>query len=101
MEAKHTAGPWTATGTDAKGTITILADVTRPIAVAHTTKSIYTQDQVEANARLIAAAPDLASACQFAMRELKTKWADLSESCFEGHAIIKTLRAALAKTGVK
>ena len=68
MEAKHTPGPWEAghyNGTptifDSRGNGTI------PLATVH---DVTTGDP-EANARLIAAAPDLLAAC-----EALAQWAD-------------------------
>jgi hypothetical protein len=97
MESKHTPGPWLAVedgtdswrvGSDTHGGICVLHD---PMAV-----ELGTVAELEANARLIAAAPMLAD-------ELAWLVAECAHLCSRGHMAPSTLsraRAALKTAGV-
>jgi hypothetical protein len=82
MPAKHTPGPWTAdTDTDSEGNFrAAIMDENLHAEIAIVTQDVsYDNDNgeprilvkraaAEANARLIAAAPDLLAACEYALR---------------------------------
>jgi hypothetical protein len=94
-EAKHTPGPWKvepyplnvcAPGASPRGNDLAICTCDGPA-----------DETGIANARLIAASPDLLAACEFDLVELRAKFPDVSESCFNGFAVVKVLRAAIAK----
>ena len=86
MSAGHTSGPWEAIDKVLKGNhILIRAD---DYAVAKVYNEEVGMEAInEANARLIAAAPDLLEALEWALAELlgKTKYSDPQQAinCFE------------------
>ena len=67
MKGQHTAGPWTITRGSHDGALYVIAgsDPSRAEVIAHRT----TCPNWEANARLIAAAPDLLEALKALLRE--------------------------------
>jgi hypothetical protein len=67
MNGQHTAGPWTITRGSHDGALYVIAgsDPSRAEVIAHRT----TCPNWEANARLIAAAPDLLEALKALLRE--------------------------------
>lgn len=83
--AKHTPGPWAADGLDVKNGCGHMA--TTPERIGPDGEKIG-----EANARLIAAAPDLLAACQAALPILT---AYIPPENFDGHAA-KALAAVTA-----
>jgi hypothetical protein len=62
METKHTPGPWSLKREN--GRFAIIPDCRSPIALAYTAFNGLPQEKDEANARLIAAAPDLLAALE-------------------------------------
>ena len=56
METKHTPGPWEQ-GTQTRGSTTLVARIETGFAVAEM-RNVHFREEAEANARLIAAAPD-------------------------------------------
>ena len=98
--AVHTPGPWT---TDPEcGNETVLgsdgimvADCS--ITVLHVTYRTYAIDR--ANARLVAAAPDLLAACESALKRLAEPcgW-DCDKAAAPNCSTCNQLRAAIAKT---
>ena len=65
MDAKHTQGPWKAVTEPPYAAATIWGKHTVPLARVYLlADDRMTRDEQIANARLIAAAPDLLSACQ-------------------------------------
>lgn len=54
--AKHTPGPWE-TGTQINGSTTLVARIETGFVVAEM-RNVYLREEAEANARLIATAPD-------------------------------------------
>ncbi len=67
----HTPGPWKAERHDAAGSIII--DGAGPHNVGIATVNRYERHDVEANARLIAAAPDLLAACEYALAWMEAR----------------------------
>ena len=59
------------------------------------TETGYTMKDAEANARLIAAAPELLEACKYAIENLKPKGTVSKD--FSGHNAMATLSRAIAK----
>ena len=57
METKHTPGPWEQ-GTQVNGSTTLVARMKTGFVVAEM-RNVHFREEAEANARLIAAAPDL------------------------------------------
>jgi len=98
-EAKHTSGPWNVHGTNETGTL-IASDaaehenITASIAVAQPRGEEWTKEE-EANARLIAAAPELLAAL-----ESVCNWADMFRDSLayeSGRSQIDAARAAIQK----
>jgi len=100
---KHTQGPWKISGCDMEyerfnnvkyyNKIISCADESWPMLL-----EVYERENIKeqkANARLIAAAPDLLEACQFAFENLKPK-GNIKKD-FSGHNAIATLSRAIAK----
>lgn len=87
-DAKHTPGPW---GVDPKRSFRVL-DVSDN-TICSTGSCDHIRDQWEANAHLIAAAPDLLSACEEAFDAMHD---DGHERMGMGRAI-EACRAAIAK----
>ena len=101
MSAAHTPGPWTWTG----GADKRLAPFVRSNARADAICKVMTSrlDEYQANARLIAAAPELLAACEKALWQLIPD-AQAEEAEGRQDSAVKTsdiLRAALAKAGVR
>lgn len=70
-ESKHTPGPWkTHDNIGRKGELGIIADVA-PCIIAIMGNAKEWPREAEANARLIAAAPDLLKACKKILAEIK------------------------------
>lgn len=97
MNTKHTPGPWNISSANlyavnARG---------RGIATAHGTDDVNYSDffppteEASANARLIAAAPDLLEALMACERELSLVWAHQGQINDNRHAV--NARAAIAK----
>jgi hypothetical protein len=95
-ETKWTPGPWSIVpaGEDEWGEVNVFD---RVLVAAHRHVSVEGRTDVEANAnaRLIAAAPDLYAALEGAL-VLAEKWADYAEGGPKTRAIIRA-RAALAR----
>ena len=92
-ENKHTPGPWTADYVPAASQHIINAQKEMVARVNYVGR--FTVDEIEANARLIAAAPGLLEACEAALQKLDdlSKLSGIYAAC--GPASI--LRAAIAK----
>lgn len=78
----HTPGPWKAERHDGAGNIII--DTDTPVdrgrlGIASVRRASNADHEVEANARLIAAAPDLLAACEAAIVEFKAQGQALGE----------------------
>lgn len=88
-ESKTTPGPWEAVG-ESDGRICILGigDYEYPIA------SVYPNDSKDADAALIAAAPDLLEAC---VRMLDSWTLTCEKAPYQQREAIAAIRAALAK----
>jgi len=92
-QTKHTPGPWTTNRTSdtsegrsigtAKGSIALL------------TEDRYTASEQTANARIIAAAPDLLAAAERVARLME--WKDTPSSMVEIDAVKAQLRSAIAR----
>lgn len=89
MKSKHTPGPWRRTLDWTSRYKTIFADRNTQIAHLVVNGSVQTNSEIEGNANLIAAAPDLLQACKDAL--LLAELYDI-----EG-AAIDAARAAIAK----
>lgn len=85
-EAKHTPGPWQADGP-------FVRDGTCSVADARPTHADVTGDEVLANARLIAAAPELLAACKALMDGLDDYWITTEK----GGLTAANAQAAIAK----
>jgi len=84
----HTPGPWRAVvRSNQKGIRNVAVDLPPRGAWFPSATAAFTKEDV-ANARLIAAAPDLLAACKTALRHLCD-----TDACHEG----KLVRAAIAK----
>lgn len=98
MSSKHTPGPWTAHAepcrglrTDGNGVVTApCGDGVFVIAVP--TLNEYRREECEANARLIAAAPELREALQAAR-----PWLAVQRDDDAGRMVLGMIDAALAK----
>tara|TARA_R100001594_G_scaffold102461_1_gene137177 strand:+ start:192 stop:506 length:315 start_codon:yes stop_codon:yes gene_type:complete len=73
-EQTHTPGPWTVTGpgpydTESRVTLTVAQDspTKTQVALVGNAHALMTRAEAEANARLIAAAPELLAACKLAL----------------------------------
>jgi hypothetical protein len=75
-ESRFTPGPWRAEGPDDFRDFNILHDGDS-LAVAAAVSNMRSLDEIEANARLIAAAPDLIEALEDLKRELVLSDVDL------------------------
>lgn len=96
MKAKHTPGPWEISkhGTPAHSPQFGVYAPNSPWNGVNDL-AIVKDDNAEANAQLIAAAPDLIEACKMAEEFLRLE-CDCSESDDDGNPL-KELRAAIAK----
>ena len=99
----HTPGPWTLTNggyIHAKPTAEHLAKFpkNKRVSVGHVvTFAECTDEQATANARLIAAAPDLLAALRALIDD---SWSNISgQLCVPSKATVNAARAALAKAG--
>lgn len=108
---KHTPGPWTSAAEvqqfDLGESITIYAETTPRVPVATVLNAddfpccvdedVETLDmEAQANARLIAAAPDLLNACSTALIFCETAAKDAVDAEYE-RLVVTPLRAAIAK----
>lgn len=94
--SKHTPGPWRVARTTVVGRSIIVSDGIEPTDVAETWDTRH--EYAEANAILIAAAPDLLAACEAAEAELREYHADAPESEQRLVApVLGLLRAAIVK----
>ena len=73
---KHTPGPWIADG------LTIFSDIDRPIA--STKETPVSDEEAKANARLIAASPEMLKALEVILKELERDVMRLSNSLRRG-----------------
>ena len=91
MTSKHTKGPWEHhdNGVVTAKTATVQIASTRSIA-----RIAPKREECEANARLIAAAPDLLKALDRAVQDIDSGWADEAEKRFPW---LEDARAASAK----
>jgi hypothetical protein len=89
-EQKHTPGPWHVTGSDVGGAMV----VTDQVEIAGWPD--MPQDRSMANARLIAAAPELLEACKQALTAA-TEPVSFAEMKAEAERVIKALRAAIER----
>jgi len=96
METKHTPGPWWVGEEDSFDGIAVMyRDGMVPVANVQTG---YTDRNSEANARLIAAAPDLLAACvSLSSMEIFTESAADDDICIITVATVRKIRAAIAK----
>ena len=109
--ATHTSGTWAIQYSDQlidilslQGETEFLQDVHafiihagfRPIAATVTDDPSETTPEDEANANLIAAAPDLLAAVELALFAV-TKDADTNNGKVDRHAVAEAMRAAIAK----
>lgn len=99
---EHTAGPWKVTSGDMTyGPATVRSASNLPIATVE--RVAATRDQVEANARLIAAAPDLLAALEEVTRCLEN-WIEVAgeedfrqydvDACTDAYAAMRKARGA-------
>ena len=84
----HTIGPWEAKGISAGGMRTIVAlsaDFLQGhlVAVVAFVNDCFPKEQVEANVKLIAAAPELLEACKMAYRSARVVHGEQSEVCVQ------------------
>ncbi len=86
-QEKHTPGPWTIQGEYVEA-----LDLDRPRSVC----TMAEGRQSPANARLIAAAPDLLKACQQVMLDHRVS-GDMDEECYVEPYVIGLCRQALLK----
>jgi hypothetical protein len=94
---KHTPGPWNCNRASAAGREIIVSEVS-PVDVAVLSHRDKSQSEINANARLIAAAPDLLEALEWCAETLAVFVADGSaapESVIGKN--LTTARAAIAK----
>ena len=92
MNAKHTPGPWTV---PANGHVIAPKPYSVVIAfMPESSDSIQGMDVIDANARLIAAAPDLLQALQGLVSSCELNLDELEP---DTHAMLDCARAALAK----
>jgi len=94
METKHTPGPWEQ-GTQTRGSTTLVARIETGFAVAEM-RNVHFREEAEANARLIAAAPELLEALQLAYSVLMDCIPDADCDLYKRDARRKA-RAAIAK----
>ena len=92
METKHTLGPWRAVGTFVEGGGRAIAKAVL-LAKSNLAGEGSENELGKANARLIAAAPDLLEACEAIALDLENN-GELYET---DEARIEILRAAIAK----
>lgn len=99
MQTKHTPGPWRADGPDGFQDFNILHGGDS-LAVAAVISNMREPPEIEANASLIAAAPDLLAALQRAV----SRWTALADEPFHAtpdhqreHAEISKARATILK----
>jgi hypothetical protein len=92
--ATHTPGPWHVRSSEGQQSHVVYAADNYAIANATTYHGQHPLHCAEANARLIAAAPELLAACEAALPELDF----VSDGLGEGfHTVVDGLRAAIAK----
>ena len=98
MKNQHTPGPWKADIRVAQATVAdshgnAVADIARH--EFSVTEQSYSDRRIEANARLISAAPDLLSA----LREMMAVFQDHEQYDEESAEVVSIARAAIAKAG--
>ena len=98
-EYTHTSGPWTVTGpgpydTESRVTLTVAQDspTKTQVALVGNAPALMTRAEAEANARLIAAAPELLQALKTI-----TKWADETGAMDDDEVERQAVDAAIAK----
>lgn len=92
---KHSEGPWSVAGFDK--TTVLKNNVTPSIAICYDVSGAN-GEEAKANARLIAAAPDLLAALQLCQQLFDGDWERLNMSACE---ICDAARAAIEKAGGK
>lgn len=97
--SKHTPGPWTVRPDPPNLESLIHSDAGGGVWIARVMFGIGTPDQRDANAALMASAPDLLSACEEALGLIeffhgKPGWQEYQQS-----PEMKRLRAAISKAG--
>jgi hypothetical protein len=95
----HTPGPWTLRSARLSGDVGIAAgSYDGPIAEVfeELRRGVLRPEVARANARLIAAAPDLLAACEDAVEELRADENYVGDNGGEAEFLVK-LRAAIAK----
>ncbi len=109
MTRKHAAGPWIIDRTMATGPMNIVSEteeeaVSIVCSFPDQIKKWNGRERIEADARLIAAAPCLLEACEaavrFAVRAINEN-IDIPGFSPEDHILVKQLRAAIAKATVE
>ena len=104
-EAKHTPGPWTTSIGTSGARVHVNNDFNHPLSFGFSYSDIDAEEQAEgqANARLIAAGPELLEACEMALTYLVTHRPEgnirRDFHAFNEHEndAVKPLRAAIAK----
>lgn len=99
MKTQHTPGPWAA---DKYGVITggeylctTIAET--PVVAWRSADQKKQSDQAMSNARLIAAAPDLLTACEAALASEPCVCAEIADTASAGSCLACVLFAAIAK----
>lgn len=103
MNTKHTPGPWRATRANAQtmpfqyDPPAVFAGDLKPVAVVHYGGSYAGSEEAEANARLIAAAPELAEAVRGILSLIENP--DECGFAYSDDKEVEFARAVLAKIG--
>ena len=92
MTAQYTPGPWTIEGSSRRQIVTVHCIVAITLHISNDPGGPESQDEAEANARLIAAAPELLEA----LRQL-LMWCDAPGVAVKPGYVADCARAAIAK----
>lgn len=105
MSSKHTPGPWKITGETGDGKrIYVESDMerdNRECPRCEVDSDDCDSDMAMANARLIAAAPDLLAACEAAVEAIEEHVSDEPEAPAWAAKLHKQLEAAIAKARIQ
>ena len=91
--AQHTPGPWTLDTSEPDGEIIVMDEQDVSIATCRK-QPLDPSEWVEANAQLIAAAPDLLGALQDMVDDMEGRFGEIPDDCSAYHDAIKAIRKA-------
>lgn len=97
--AQHTPGPWTIEQYGAGDSLVVHSDADTRVCFMATPGLLGSLPNIKANARLIAAAPDMLAAIKVVddVETARLRHVGLNDEGIAEHPVVKMLRAAIAK----